>query len=121
MALQERRKFPRFRDKGLSLSLKVGDFDSVTHTLNISPSGVYCKVDKEIPVMSRVRLVLMLPASGGGEANPKKLRVEGIVVRQHPVLVDGIPKHYDVAIFFDNLPPGDRDAIAAYIETKKGG
>ena len=31
----------------------------VTH--NISASGIYCKLDREIPLMSRVKLILMMP------------------------------------------------------------
>jgi hypothetical protein len=28
-------------------------------------------------------------------------------------------KHYDIAIFFENLPPKHRDLISAYIARKK--
>jgi len=32
-----------------------------------------------------------------------KLEIEGIVVREHPVVEDGVVQHYDVAIFFNSL------------------
>ena len=111
MVSEERRKSPRINDE--SLSLKLEGFDSITHTLNISPSGVYCKVDKELPLMSRVKLALVMP--------DVSLEVNGIVVRQHPVMIDGVVKHYDVAIFFEDLSPKDKDALSAYIARKKGG
>jgi hypothetical protein len=120
MVAQERRKFPRLKDETLSLKLRLDDFDSVTHTLNISSSGVYCKIDKELPLMSRVRLMLMMPDTRQEGACLKSLEVNGIVVRQHPVIIDGVTKHYDVAIFFEGLSPKDKDAINNYIANKKG-
>jgi hypothetical protein len=118
MVTQERRSFPRLNDN--ELSLKLEGFDSITHTLNISPSGVYCKVDKELPLMSRVKLMLMVPDASKEKGNIENLEVSGIVVREHPVIVDGTIKHYDIAIFFDDLSAKDKDMIEAYISRKKG-
>ena len=117
MVSEERRKFPRIQDEGLSLRLE--GFDSVTHTLNVSPSGVYCKVDKELPLMSRLKLALMIP-DPSKEDGVKSMEVTGVVVRQHPVVIDGTTKHYDVAIFFEDLLQKDKEAISAYISRKKG-
>jgi len=116
MSPQERRRFQRIPDD--SLSLKLDGFDAVTHTLNISESGLYCKLDHEIPLMSRLKLILMIPDVAGGK--PKNLAVEGVVVREHPVIIDGKIKHYDAAIFFDSLSDRDRDVIAGYIAHKRG-
>ncbi len=112
MADQERRAFPRIKDEALSLELKTGDFDVMTHTMDVSASGIYCKVDKEIPLMSRVRLMLMLP-------DEKTVEVTGVVVREHPVIIDGVTKHYDVAIFFDDLSTKNRETIENYISKKR--
>lgn len=118
MTSQERRRDPRIHDESLSLRLDAGSFDTVTHTLNVSASGIYCKLDREIPLMSRVKLILMIP-DPAGDAKPKGLEVEGVVVREHPVIIDGKIRHYDAAIFFDNLSPGDRETITQYISRKK--
>jgi hypothetical protein len=115
---QERRTYPRVEDKALSLKLKLGDFDSVSHTLNISASGVYCKVDKEMPLMSRVKLILMVPDPTDKNAPHKNLEVTGIVVREHPVIIDGETRHYDVAIFFDDLSEKEREVISNYIAAR---
>ena len=119
MVSQERRKFPRIKDDGLSLKLKLDNFDSITYTMNISSSGVYCKLDKELPLMSRVKLALMIP-DPAKENTLKNLEVSGVVVRQHPVTIDGIIKHYDVAIFFEDLSEKDKGMIAGYIKRKSG-
>ena len=119
MVNQERRVAQRIKDEELSLKILAGGFDTLTHTLNISSSGLYCKVGKEIPLMSRVKLMLMIPPPEGSGREAKGVEVEGVVVRTHPVIIDGDIKHYDVAIFFDNLEPATRELIAGYISRKK--
>ncbi len=116
---KERRSAQRINDEELSLKIRAGGFDTSTHTLNISSSGLYCKVDKEIPLMSRVKLMLMLSKQPKADKNAKGIEVEGVVVRMHPVIVDSRIKHYDLAIFFDNLDPKARTDIANYIARKK--
>ena len=119
MVAAERRLFPRVRDEGLSVKLNSGDFDTVTHTLDISASGIYCKIDKEIPIMSRVRIKLMVPDALKSDKATKELDVDGVIVREHPVIIDGVIKHYDAAIFFDNLSSKNREVIQDYISSKK--
>ena len=118
MPNQERRRAPRIKIEELSLKLRAGDFDAVTHTLNLSASGLYCKVDRELPLMSRIKLMLMIPGASK-DTESKKLEVEGVVVRAHPVIIDGKVKHYDVAIFFDNIEPKAKELITGYIARKK--
>jgi hypothetical protein len=120
MTPTERRKTPRIADEGLSLKVKGGDFDIITHTLNVSASGIYCKVEKEIPLMSRLQLMLMMPDPAKDGKSSIGVEVDGVVVRQHPVIIDGHVKHYDIAIFFENLSPKHRDMISDYIARKKG-
>lgn len=120
MTNEERRRSPRIEDGGLSLKLNIDDFDTVTHTLNLSASGIYCKIDREIPLMSRVKLVLMIPDTAKDEKTIRNLALDGVVVREHPVIIDGQIKHYDAAIFFDNLSSKDSEIISEYISKKKG-
>ena len=121
MVAEERRLFPRVRDEGLFMKLNSGDFDTVTHTLDISASGIYCKIDREIPLMSRVRIKLMVPDPAKSDNSTRELDVDGVIVREHPVIIDGVIKHYDAAIFFDNLSEKNREIIQNYISGKKRG
>ena len=121
MVASERRSFPRVRDEGLSLKLNSGDFDTVTHTLDVSASGIYCKIDREIPIMSRVRIKLMVPDTAKPDKPARELDVDGVIVREHPVIIDGVIKHYDAAIFFDNLSEKNREMIQNYISGKRRG
>ena len=118
MANQERRKFPRIHDEGLSLKLNAGDFDTMTHTMDISASGIYCKIGREIPLMSRVKLAIMIPDTDKSNKASNPLELDGVVVREHPVIIDGAVKHFDVAIFFDNLSEKDKGVIESYVEGK---
>lgn len=115
---EERRRAPRIAGEDLSLKLRLGDFDAVAHTLNLSASGLYCKVDKEIPVMSRLKLRLMVPDPSKGSDGVTDVDVTGVVVRGHPVIIDGAIKHYDTAIFFEDLSAKDRETIIQYIARK---
>ncbi len=119
MVDQERRRAQRVKDEELPLKILAGGFDTSTHTLNISSSGLYCKVDKEIPLMSRVRLMLMISSPLKAVKDTKGVEVEGVVLRAHPVIVDLKIKHYDIAIFFDNLEPKAKELIANYIARKR--
>lgn len=114
MVKVERRGAPR-SVKDIEMKMKLGELDTVIHTLNISASGAYCKIDKEMPLMSRVKLVIMLPEQGAGN----RIEVTGVIVREHPVVVDGKIQHYDVAIFFEDISRKDRDALTRYVSEKK--
>ena len=105
----------------MALRLNSGDFDTVTHTLDISASGIYCKINREIPIMSRVRIKLMVPDSVKPDKGTRELDVDGVIVREHPVIIDGVIRHYDAAIFFDNLSEKSREIIQDYISGKKKG
>jgi len=104
----------------LAVPLKIQDSDTsiVTKTINISSSGAYCNTEKPLPLMSKVVLTLLIPPRGKkGKAN-KRIECKGTVVRTHPVIVEGKPQSYDVAIYFDSLNSSDSRTISQYIEDK---
>ena len=114
---QEKRKYTRVKDDGISLKVKASDIDIITKSLDISASGVYCKVDKEIPLMSRIKIMLIVPkpkAQSNSAEQTVKIETDGVVVREHPVIVQGKIAHYDVAIFFDNISARDRKVLLEY-------
>ena len=117
----EKRKYPRVKDAGVSLKVKTGDIDIITKTLDLSASGVYCKVEKELPLLSRIRVTLVVPGAEGGSLDkPKSMRIvtDGVVVRQHPVIIDGKFAHYDVAIFFDQISSKEKQHLLAYTNSQ---
>lgn len=117
----EKRKYPRLRDDKISLKVKSGGADIITKSLDISASGVYCKLEKEIPLMSRIKVILIMPKvaeDGKPTTQSVKIETDGVVVREHPVIVNEKIKHYDAAIFFDNISLKDREALLNYINTR---
>ena len=114
---QERRKYPRVVDKDISVKLSANGIETITQSLDVSASGIYCKVAVRIPVMTRLQMVLSIPdrARHGNRAN---LNIEGIVVRENPVMRDGRVEHYDIAIFFNSLTQKERESLIDYIHSK---
>ncbi|MBF0216460.1 MAG: PilZ domain-containing protein [Candidatus Omnitrophica bacterium] len=111
---KDRRRYPRIKDKGISIQFKGDGFDAITQSLDVSASGIYCKIEKSIPLMTRLEIVLALP-DPGQKGGVVILNVEGVVVREHPVIRDGKIVHYDVAIFFNALTLEERELIVNYI------
>jgi len=102
----------------LAVPLKIQDKDTsiVTKTINITSTGAYCKTDKPLPLLSKVVLTLLLPHYGKKAKIDRRIECKGTVVRTHPVIVDGQPQSYDIAIYFDELNNTDRRFISQYIE-----
>ena len=122
--MSEKRKYPRIKDEGVSLKVESGDINIITKTLDLSASGVYCKVEKEIPLLSRIRITLVIPGSAKNSSSRQKnltIATEGVVVREHPVIVDGKFMHYDVAIFFDQISQRDKQHILDYTSSQIAG
>jgi len=106
------------RKAELSVPVKIQDKETsiVTETINITSSGAYCKTDKPLPLLTKVVLTLLMPKYGKRGKRDRKIECKGTVVRTHPVIIDGRPQSYDVAIYFDELTTADRRFITEYIE-----
>jgi hypothetical protein len=114
---KERRRHPRIKDKNISIKLSGDGFSAITQSLDVSASGVYCKVDRQIPLMTRVQIVLSIPRRNSHQSSDC-MTLDGVVVREHPVKEDGKIAHYDVAIFFNTLLPREREKLVRYIEKR---
>lgn len=115
----ERRKYPRIKDRNIAVKLSGDGVSAITQSLDVSASGIYCKVDHRIPVMTRVQVVLSLPSSRG-KKNSSTMEIEGVVVREHPVRDEERDQHYDIAIFFNSLMPKEKKKLMRYITGKTG-
>ena len=114
--IEERRK--HLRAKG-QLPLKIADktFDIITETVDISSSGIYCRVTRLLPLMSKIEVVLLVPPKNGSKSKQaKKIRCKGVVVRTEPIILENVDKaHYNTAIFFTDISAKDRKALEAYV------
>ena len=93
----ERRRHPRVEEK-IPLKIKDECFDAISVTKNISCSGVFCQVDGYFPLLSKVKIVLLLPCEEKAKAHP--IHIEGVVVRSEPVKSAPESNFRNVAIFF---------------------
>ena len=112
-SFDERRRSPRAKSN-VPVKIVSEDGDVVTQTVNISRSGVYCTVEKYIEAMSKLKVCLLIPVKKLGKSTTKKINCQGVVVRSEPVTGT---KHYNVAVFFNDITQRDADAIADYVSS----
>lgn len=111
--IQERRKHQRSKKQ---IPLKIADtaFDIITETVDLSPSGIYCRVTRLLPLMSKIEVVLVVPAKNS-ETKTKKIRCKGVIVRTEPIILQDTDKaHYNMAIFFTEISKKDQRTIEEY-------
>jgi len=108
--LRERRKYPRLNMKS-EFNLKISDEESTAalRIINISASGIYCQSSRPVSLFREIEVSLKLP----GVLNI--ITCIGVVVRCEKV--KGKEK-YNLAIFFNDIPPKDKNTLSEYIEKK---
>jgi len=95
-------------DDALPFKIGLEGFEQEAMTLNISSSGAMCLLDKEVPMMTKLRLAISLESK-------KTLHVKGVVVRKEK---DRVTEKFQVAIFFSEISASDLEALERYIALK---
>lgn len=113
--IEERRRHPRIETQ-LPLKLFAQEADFITQSVNLSCGGVLCEINEYIPVMTRLKILMLLPR---GRKRSQKIECEGIVVRIEPDQPQNNRNHYRVAIFFNRMKKTDRAKIAEYVRRQK--
>lgn len=120
---QERRKGQRAAAH-IPVRIAQEDRDIVTETLNISRSGAYCRVNKRVELMTKLKVQILLPPAGSLSAarkNQKRLsktiHCQGVVVRVEPAAEDG---RFEIAIFFNEIAQRDAESINDYVGSRLG-
>ena len=107
----ERRKDLRLANN-VPLKIFHDDGDIVTQTANISRSGAYCRVEKFIEPMTKLKINLLLPVKKNGKNSSKRITCQGAVVRSEKIFTENA---YNIAIFFNDITQRDSESIADYI------
>jgi hypothetical protein len=91
----------------------MDNYDLVTQTKNISCIGAYCFVDKYIPPMTKVSIVLLLSLKSKTreKTTTAKVQCKGVVVRTE----ENPPKSYNIAIYFNEIGQREKNKIAKYV------
>jgi hypothetical protein len=113
--MEERRKHARVQVQ-LPLKLFAQEADFITQSLNLSCGGVLCEINEYIPVMTRLKILMLLPM---GKKRSQKIECEGIVVRIEPEQPGPQKDHYKIAIFFNRMKKIDRAKIAEYVQRQR--
>jgi hypothetical protein len=111
----ERRSDPRF-DVRLPLRIGIDNSQIATNTKNLSSSGVYCQVDRFVPVMTKISLKMMIPLIEDGKKVEKNVEAKAVVVRIRPEAADEITNFYQVGLFFTEIADQDREFIKKYLQ-----
>ena len=109
----EKRHSPRIKRR-VSLKVKFADYDLVGQTHNISCIGAYCTVNKHIPPLSKISIIMLLPLKIGNRDSICNVRCRGEVVRVEQNPID--TKEHNIAIYFDRIRPSDKATLSEYIQ-----
>ena len=111
--IKERRKYPRL-EKNIPLKVSSPNVDIVTQTQNISCIGAYCSINTDLPLMTKLKVTLLLPEKHrkSSKDKSKKVTCVGVVVRSQETCEKGI---YDAAIFFEQISEKERLKLEEYI------
>ena len=110
---KEKRKHPRL-EKNIPVKLSYEDADIVTETRNISRTGAYCRVNKYVEPMTKLKIHLLIPTSKGGKITTKKVSCQGIVVR-----TESIPgsEDFNIAVYFRDIQEREAEYISDYVNS----
>ena len=107
-SLSERRRYPRIETR-IPMNLLADRRNVSAETVNLSMSGVCCRVDRPIEMMTCLEVVLLVPDKGAPD-DVKYVECEGIVVRNEKT-----ENGYHIAIFFNEMAIDEMRKLAAYI------
>ena len=118
----DRREYPRFPIQ-LPLSLAVSgepQEEALNATaLNVSENGVYCTLNRYLPLFDKVLMTFVLPEEPDNSYHLVS-RCEGIVVRIEPEEEEPGRTEYQAAVYFNSLTQPERQLlqslIASYVE-----
>ncbi len=111
----EPRKHPRINER-IQFKLKTNDFHIVTESINLSCIGAYCQVNKYIPLMTGLDIVMALPRSDE-EDEFEHIKCNGSVVRVEKVSFDANERNaYNIAIYFSEIEDSEKQKIENFFE-----
>ena len=108
----EQRRHPRI-EYSVPIKISAPSADLVTETRNISCSGAYCRINKYLELMTKLKIILLLPVRKDGKVSTKKITCTGVVVR-----VENIPYEdaFNAAIFFSDMNSRDSRVLADHVQ-----
>lgn len=110
----ERRRSVRISE---SFVFRVGheDFDTEALMVNLSNSGALCIIDRDIPMMTHLKVALSLPWTTVSGSKERSVSLHGVVVRKE---ADAAAGKFLIAIFFSDVKPADKKTLEQFIHSR---
>ena len=87
-------------------------------SVNLSANGVYCKIERPIPEMTRLKMVIVLPADGQKSAEMGLIECKGVIVRTNENHNSADPgKGNRMAVFFEEIDSEQQNRLIEPIES----
>jgi len=114
----ERRGHPGINEV-LQSKVRAEDFDVVAETTNLSFLGAHCRVNKDIPLMTCLQIVLALPY-GNEENEFDYVECNGVVVIAEGALSEThVCSSYSIAIYFNEIEESEKEKIANFFKANR--
>lgn len=110
----DRRKAARI-STNIAIKLKDKDVDFVTETKNVSCIGAYCQIDTYLPLLTKLKITLLIPRSKNSKT-AKPIICEGTVVRIERCPNGVEQNRYNIAIYFNQISKSDMKLIDNYVK-----
>jgi len=94
------------------MEITLGGDRAHAESLNVSANGVYFASRAYIPLLTRLRITLELPADGGSTS---RVSCDGVVVRTEPEAESPGVREYQVACYFTDISESDQRRLETYI------
>ena len=114
----DRRQFPRHHISiPITFVFPGKNVEEPLHatSVNISLNGIYCIVNRYIPLFGKI-LITLLDPTHNGHPNQIVLQSEGVVVRIEPEQEEAGRTEYAVAFYFPSLSQQQQTALKDLIE-----
>ena len=112
----ERRRAPRI-EHNIPLKISSGNIEIITETRNLSGSGAYCRINRFIQPMTKLKINLLIPVKKNKRTVTSRISCHGIVVRTESIPGDG---YFNTAIFFNDIQPKDSRSLNEFVNHMLG-
>ncbi len=114
----EKRRQPRIR-KCINFEIKPNGSTISAESIDLSCIGVYCQVDKYIPSMTNLKIVIALSCEDQ-EDGVEYVECNGVVVRVKRILSNNGGNTHNIAIFFNEIKESEKEKIANFLKKSSG-
>jgi c-di-GMP-binding flagellar brake protein YcgR len=95
----------------------VGQEDDaiVAHSVDVNLGGIYCRINRYLPLFTKMGVVIHLPLLKSEEQSESPVEVEAVLVRVEPEEAIEDCTEYFCALAFLDLPENSELTLARYI------